>query len=375
MRSRRIDAALGHVGERRRHQRVAQRLRDLLRERRDPGVVLAERHVRPVLLGAADGHDDRRLARRDLRAQLGPRQIVEEDRRGRRRVRGHREHHEPARRNHLREARHQRLPPPGHFLAELNGLPRLAQLEVEHLDAERERHREVDVALRDVQVEAFADQRDAHQDQEREREHLDRRVLVDELADRLRGEHHDAHRDDDREHHHRNVAHHPHCGDDRIEREDDVDHRDLHERAVEAGGGTAAMPFVAGALERRVDLHHGLREQEQPAADQDQVAPRDVGRVDRDQRIGEAHHPRERQKQADPHQHREGEPDQSRPLALLGRQAGDEDRDEDDVVDAQDDFERRQAQQRRPGFGRGQPLHGTSSGCWRPVSLVDATCR
>ena len=41
-------------------------------------VVLAERHVRAVLLGAADRHDDRRRAVRDGVAQLGPGQVLEE---------------------------------------------------------------------------------------------------------------------------------------------------------------------------------------------------------------------------------------------------------------------------------------------------------
>ena len=44
------------------------------------------------------------------------------------------------------------------------------------LDEHRERHREVDVALRHVMVEPVGDQHHADHQQEREREHLDRRV-------------------------------------------------------------------------------------------------------------------------------------------------------------------------------------------------------
>ena len=48
----------------------------------------------------------------------------------------------------------------------------LAQPHVEQLDEQRERHREVDVALRDVLAEAVGDQHHADQDQERQRQHL-----------------------------------------------------------------------------------------------------------------------------------------------------------------------------------------------------------
>ena len=43
-----------------------------------PHVVLAQHHVRTVLLGAADRHDDRRRSGPDPALQLGPRQLVDE---------------------------------------------------------------------------------------------------------------------------------------------------------------------------------------------------------------------------------------------------------------------------------------------------------
>src|SRR2546423_8546191 len=61
-------AALGNVGDDRRDERVAERARDALGERLDARIVLAQRHVRSVLLGPADGHDDRRLPRLHERA-------------------------------------------------------------------------------------------------------------------------------------------------------------------------------------------------------------------------------------------------------------------------------------------------------------------
>ena len=68
----------------------------------DAHVVLAERHVRPVLLGAADRDDDGRLAGADQVAQLGPREILEQHRR---RGLGHAR---PAARQIPRHSRHAR---------------------------------------------------------------------------------------------------------------------------------------------------------------------------------------------------------------------------------------------------------------------------
>jgi len=53
------------------------RSRDLSGEQFDPQVVLADRHVRPVLLGAADRDDRNRLARGELIAQFGPGQLFD----------------------------------------------------------------------------------------------------------------------------------------------------------------------------------------------------------------------------------------------------------------------------------------------------------
>ena len=52
--------------------------------------------------------------------------------------------------------------------------------DVDHLDEHREAHREVDVALRDVLAEPVGHQRHADQQQERQRQDLDRRVRLDD---------------------------------------------------------------------------------------------------------------------------------------------------------------------------------------------------
>ena len=66
----------------------------------------------------------------------------------------------------------------------------------------------------------------------------------------------------------------------------------------------------------------------------------------------------------DPHAHREAQADDPGTVALIRRQALDQDRDEDHVVDAEDDLEHRQGQQGDPGLGVRQQVHALQgSGC------------
>src|SRR5262245_16325570 len=64
-----------------------------------------------------------------------------------------------------------------------------ANAQVDHLDEHRERHREVDIALRDVLIEPFEQQRKPDEEQETQGEYLHRRVPVDETADGSRRDH------------------------------------------------------------------------------------------------------------------------------------------------------------------------------------------
>src|SRR5688572_33114911 len=57
----------------------------------------------------------------------------------------------------------------------------LAHADVEHLDGHRERHREVDVALRHLVIETLDRQHDADHEQERQRQHLDRGMRGNEF--------------------------------------------------------------------------------------------------------------------------------------------------------------------------------------------------
>ena len=80
VRRRRADAAFRHVGHHRCHQCVAKRKRNFLGQNLDPDVMLAEHHVRPVLLGASDRNDDRPPSGADLIPELARGQLIEKHR-------------------------------------------------------------------------------------------------------------------------------------------------------------------------------------------------------------------------------------------------------------------------------------------------------
>ena len=102
-----------------------------------------------------------------------------------------------------------------------------------------------------------------------------RRMRLDERADRLGGHQHHEHGEDDGRDHDPHIVGHPDRGDDRVEREHDVEQHHLDDDAGE-GRGHPSRSASVGAFELVVDLVGRLGEQEQAAADQDQVAAGDL---------------------------------------------------------------------------------------------------
>jgi hypothetical protein len=111
-------------------------------------------------------------------------------------------------------------------------------------------------------------------------------------------------------------------------------------------------------LELVVDLVGRLGDQEQAATEQDQVAPREASTENREQRLGEPHHPGQREEEPEPHDERERDAEAAGLRLVLGGQLGGEDRDEDDVVDAEHDLHRGECQQADVRVGVGQELEG-----------------
>jgi len=74
---RRLDGAFGHIGQHRRNHRIAQALGDSRGQQPDANIVLAQKHVRSVLLGAADRHQSGGRTCGDALAQFDPAHLFE----------------------------------------------------------------------------------------------------------------------------------------------------------------------------------------------------------------------------------------------------------------------------------------------------------
>ena len=112
----------------------------------------------------------------------------------------------------------------------------------------------------------------------------------------------------------------PDGGDHRVEREDDVEQHDLDDhRAERRRDPRRAVPLLA--FEPLVNLERRLGQQEQSAADQDQVAARKLVAEHREERRGQPDDPGQRHQQQDAHAHRGHQAEPARPALLLCRAA------------------------------------------------------
>ena len=101
--------------------------------------------------------------------------------------------------------------------------------------------------------------------------------------------HHD-HRDHDGGDHDLDVLRHADGGDDRVEREDQVDRDELQRRPRQNACARPPRPRLrlVARLDLGVDLVRRLGDQEQAAADQDDVAPGDADAEEREHRLRSA---------------------------------------------------------------------------------------
>ena len=180
-------------------------------------------------------------------------------------------------------------------------------------------------------MESLGDQIDANEHQERQRQHLDGGMAVHKGADRAGGEEHHQHGNDHCRDHDRDLIDHADCGNDGVERKDKVQQQNLRnnggERGANSGFGMSCRTF-----EFLVDLVRRLAHEEEPARDENQIAPRKTAPEDGEQLTREARHPGQRKEQQDTREHSQREADGASAGLLYGRQLTGEDRDENDVV-------------------------------------------
>ena len=193
-------------------------------------------------------------------------------------------------------------------------------------------------------TETFEHQRQADDQQERQGQHLDRRMRGHEFADVAGKEHHQAHRGDDRGDHDRDFIHHADGGNDRVEREHQIDDDDLEDDGGK--GSLDGLHFLAFfTLEQLVNFLSALPQKEDTATEQNQITGRNRLAKNRGQRLGRTDNPGEHQQQSDAHEHGKKQSDLAGFLALMFRQPVDKDGDENDVVDTEHQFQAGEGQE------------------------------
>ena len=102
-----------------------------------------------------------------------------------------------------------------------------------------------------------------------------------------------------------------------------------------------------------------LSQQEQTTEGQYQIAPGNVLSQHAEPGLDQPDNPGQREQQGQPSQHGKANTQPARQFTLLRRQAAYQNRNENDVIDAEHYFERQQGRQRYPGFGQEDPVkHG-----------------
>ncbi len=251
----------------------------------------------------------------------------------------------------------------------MDGVGFFGGLDVEGLDEDGEGHGEVDVALGDVVVGGFGEEVGADEEEEGEGEDFDGGVFFDEVADGIDGEHHDDGADEDGNDHDGDLFDHADGGDDGVEAEDHVHEHDLdHDLSHgSGGGGGSALLGAVGAFELVVDFADGLDDEEETADEEDEVLAGEgeftgligVGAVVSGVALAEGpwdgeegflHAEDEAQEHEEDDSGDDGEDEAFAAgfLALVCRQFAGEDGDEDDVIDAEDDFEEDECEETDP---------------------------
>jgi len=110
-----------------------------------------------------------------------------------------------------------------------------------------------------------------------QRQHFDRGMAVDEVADRGGREHHHAHGDHDGGDHHAELARHADGGDHGVEREHEIEEYELADDAAE-GDGRAGGARRLVALESLVNLAGAFRDEDRPPARRIRSRPEIRGR-------------------------------------------------------------------------------------------------
>ncbi|KEZ63410.1 hypothetical protein C1E_0231330 [Pseudomonas amygdali pv. tabaci str. ATCC 11528] len=202
-----------------------------------------------------------------------------------------------------------------------------------------------------MSAKAFGDQRHTDHDQEAQGQHDHRRVIVDELRQRVSS---NKHHDDGSNYsndHNRQVFGHAHGSDDTVDREHQIQHQDLHDGRAHAQCHDRTQGFLFFGLDVHavVNFRRRFPDQEQATSDQNHVLPRERLAEHLEYRLCQLHDVRHGAEQAKAHHQRHTDTQFAGLFSLVLRELVGDDRDEDQVIDTQYDFHDHQCCQRDPG--------------------------
>ncbi len=199
----------------------------------------------------------------------------------------------------------------------------------------------------------FGDQRHTDHDQKAQCQHDHSRVVVDELRQRVGGnQHHDhsGHHGDD---HDRQVFGHADGSNDTVDGEHQIQHQDLHNGRAHAQchNRTQGLLFIGLDVHAVMDFSGCLPDQEQTTGDQDHVLPRERLVEHLEHRLCQLDDVRNGTEQAQAHHQSHANTQLTSLFALMFRKLVGDDRNENQVVDAQHHFHHHQCRQGDPGCG------------------------
>ncbi|KPY95609.1 Uncharacterized protein ALO94_05560 [Pseudomonas syringae pv. spinaceae] len=245
---------------------------------------------------------------------------------------------------------------------------------VEHFDENREADRRIQIAFGDMETQAFCGQAETDHHQKAQTQHDHCRTTIDELGQRLAGDHHQANGEDHRDHHHRQVLDHAHRRNNGVQREHRVKHDDLRHDRPEQCIACVAGTLGDMAFQPLVQFHGGLEQQEHTTEQHDQVTS-GKGLVENlEQRLGQRDHPGDARQQAEAHDQCQRQANDPCFITLLRGQLVRQDGDENQVVDTQHQLQHDEGQQAKPCRGVSDPFHGSYSVSrekWQGAALVN----
>ena len=210
-----------------------------------------------------------------------------------------------------------------------------------------------------MEVEGFGNQAETDHQQKAQAQHYNGWVFIDKFSERLTGHNHQHHGNGHGRHRHHDVFHHRHGGNHAVDGEHGVQHQNLRNNGPKGGVFFMLVGHLkmVGTFQPFVQLGGGFVEQENAAAEHNQIFARNVLLPDLEQRLGQRDDFRHKGQHDEANQHGQRQTGDSGAVAQGGFDFVCQNRHKNQVVDAQHDFQNQQGDQANPGLRLGKPTN------------------